>query len=163
MPLTIDAAAILQARRGHEVGLSDWVTVTQEMVDRYADLTDDRQFLHVDPVAAARTPFDGTIAHGFLLIGLLARLGQDLDLGLPPVAMSVNYGFDKVRLVAPVRTGKRIRGRFTLRQAVERGPGQWLVTIGTTVDIDGGTQPALVADWLVLLVLQAAESSRALA
>lgn len=140
----------LKARVGEEVGVSDWMLVTQSMIDRFADLTDDHQFIHVDPVLAAQTPFGGTIAHGFLVLSLLAPLGRSAEFVLKGVQMGMNYGFDRVRLMAPVRSGQRIRGRFVLKDLVERAPGQWLSTLGVTVEIEGGTKPAIVADWLGL-------------
>ena len=150
MTVKLNRAADLQARIGQEIGLSDWVEVTQSMIDRFADLTDDHQFIHVDPVAAAATPFGGTIAHGFLVLSLLARLGRAADFVLEGVQMGMNYGFDRVRLMAPVRSGKRVRGRFVLKDLVERSPGQWLSTLSVTVEIEGEPKPAIVADWLGL-------------
>jgi acyl dehydratase len=142
--------AELQARIGQEVGLSDWVEVTQDMINRFADLTDDHQFIHVDPVLAAKTPFGGTIAHGFLVLSLLAKLGKAAEFVLEGIQMGMNYGFDRVRLMAPVKAGKRIRGRFVLKDLVERAPGQWLSTLAVTVEIEGESKPAIVADWLGL-------------
>ena len=150
MDIKLHKPADLQARIGQEIGLSDWVDVTQDMVDRFADLTDDHQFIHVDPVAAAGTPFGGTIAHGFLVLALLSKLGRAAEFILEGVQMGMNYGFDRVRLMAPVRTGKRIRGRFVLKDLVERAPGQWLSTLTVTVEIEGEAKPAVVADWLGL-------------
>lgn len=146
--------AAVQARIGTEVGLSDWLLVTQDMVDRFADLTDDHQFIHVDPVAAARTPFGGTIAHGFLVVSLLASLAKDVDVALEGIAMGVNYGFDRLRMVGPVHVGRRIRGRFVLKDFVERSPGQWMSTLGVTVEVEGSDRPAIVADWVSLQVLR---------
>jgi acyl dehydratase len=138
----------LKARIGQEIGLSDWVEVTQDMINRFADLTDDHQFIHVDPVLAAQTPFGGTIAHGFLVLSLLAKLGKAAEFVLQGVQMGVNYGFDKVRLMAPVKSGKRIRGRFVLKDLIERAPGQWLSTLAVSVEIEGESKPAIVAEWL---------------
>lgn len=148
--VTFSTPDALLARLGQEVGLSDWVLVTQDMIDRFADLTDDHQFIHVDPALAAQTPFGGTIAHGFLVLSLLGKLGQAAGIALEGVQMGVNYGFDKVRMVAPVRSGRRIRARFVLRGLEQRGPGQWLSTLGVTVEIEGEAKPAIVADWLGL-------------
>lgn len=142
--------AELQSRIGQEIGLSDWVAITQDMIDRFADLTDDHQFIHVDPALAAKTPFGGTIAHGFLVLSLLSKFGQAAEFVLEGIQMGMNYGFDKVRLMAPVRSGKRIRGRFVLKDLVERVPGQWLSTMVVTVEIEGESKPAVVAEWLGL-------------
>ena len=138
----------LKARIGSEIGVSDWVPVTQDMINRFADLTDDHQFIHVDPVLAAQTPFGGTIAHGFLVLSLLASMGKSAEFILQGVQLGVNYGFDKVRLMAPVKSGKRVRGRFVLKALVERAPGQWLSTMSVTVEIEGEAKPAIVAEWL---------------
>ncbi|HEY8384330.1 MAG TPA: MaoC family dehydratase [Microvirga sp.] len=145
----------LQARIGEEIGVSPWVTVTQERIDHFAEVTEDRQFIHVDPERAATTPFGGTIAHGFLSLSLLSAMGQA---ALPPVrgrAMGVNYGFDKVRFVSPVRSGARVRGRFVLGDAVLRSPTELMLRYGVSVEIEGSAKPALVADWLTLAVLGA--------
>jgi len=138
----------LLARLGQEVGVSEWVEVNQQMIDRFADLTDDHQFIHVDPELAAKSPFGGTIAHGFLILSMLAKLGRSAQFALQGVVMGVNYGFDKVRMVSPVKSGKRIRGRFTLKCLAERAPGQWLSTLGVVVEIEGEEKPAVFADWL---------------
>ena len=140
----------LRARIGQEIGVSDWATITQDMIDRFADLTDDHQFIHTDPVAAAATPFGGTIAHGFFVLSLIAKFGQSAEFLLQGVQMGMNYGFERVRLMAPVKTGKRIRGRFVLKDLVERSAGQWLSTLGVTIEIEGEQKPAVVADWLGL-------------
>ena len=136
------------ARVGNEVGLSPWVEMSQDTINRFADLTDDHNFIHIDPVAAAATPFGGTIAHGFLVLSMLASLAKEVDLALEGLMTGVNYGFDKVRMVAPVRAGKRIRGRFVLKEFTEKGPGQWLSTLAVTVETEGETRPAIVAEWL---------------
>ena len=140
----------LRGRIGQEIGLSDWCVITQEMIDRFADLTDDHQWIHVDREAAARSPLGGTIAHGFLVLSLLAKLSSSADIQLEGVKMGMNYGFDKVRMTNPVRSGSRIRGRFVLKDLVERGPGQWLSTMTVAVEVEGQAKPALVADWLGL-------------
>jgi len=140
----------LRGRIGQEIGLSDWCVITQEMIDRFADLTDDHQWIHVDREAAARSPLGGTIAHGFLVLSLLAKLSSSADIQLEGVKMGMNYGFDKVRMTSPVRSGSRIRGRFVLKDLVERGPGQWLSTMTVAVEVEGQAKPALVADWLGL-------------
>ncbi|HYJ84048.1 MAG TPA: MaoC family dehydratase, partial [Allosphingosinicella sp.] len=115
----------IQSKVGTEVGLSDWILVDQARIDAFADVTEDPQFIHVDPEAAAKTPFGGTIAHGFLTLSLLSRMAADAMVRLEGVKMAVNYGFERVRFMAPVRSGKRIRGRFTLLRFEEKKPGQW--------------------------------------
>ena len=140
----------LRARIGQEVGVSDWCLIDQEMIDRFADLTDDHQWIHVDRAAAAASPFGGTIAHGFLVLSLLAKLATAADIVLAGTKMGMNYGFDKVRMTSPVRAGSRIRGRFVLRDVAERGPGQWLVTMTATVEVEGQAKPAIIAEWLGL-------------
>ncbi len=148
--MTMQTPAALRARIGQQIGLSDWLAVDQGMIDRFADLTGDHQFIHVDPVAAARTPFGGTIAHGFLVLSLLAQLAASADYVLEGATMGMNYGFEKVRMTGPVRAGKRIRGRFVLKDFVERAPQQWLATLLVTVEIEDEPKPALVAEWLAL-------------
>ena len=140
----------VRGRIGTEVGLSPWVEISQDMINRFADLTDDHLFIHIDPVAAAATPFGGTIAHGFLVMSLLSSLAKGVNVALEGLVTSVNYGFDKVRMVSPVHAGKRIRGRFVLQDFTEKGPGQWLLTLAATVEIEGEARPALVAEWLSL-------------
>src|ERR1700760_2648198 len=102
------------SRVGQEIGVSDWLAVDQARIDAFADATEDRQFIHIDPDAAPQTPFGGTIAHGFLSLSLLSRMGAEAMLIPDGVKMGVNYGLDRVRFIAPVRSGKRVRGRFTL-------------------------------------------------
>jgi acyl dehydratase len=140
--------AALAARTGEEIGASGWTTVDQDMIDRFAALTGDDYFIHTDPErAAAETPFGGAVAHGFLTLSLLAPMAYD---ALPDIAgrhMQVNYGFDRVRFVAPVPAGARIRARFVLA-ACEHRPGEATITWRVTVEIAGGERPALVADWL---------------
>jgi acyl dehydratase len=140
----------LKGRIGQEIGLSEWLLVDQDMINRFADLTHDHQFIHVDPVAAAHTPLGGTIAHGFLILSLLPKLGESSQLTLAGATMGMNYGFEKVRMTGPVRAGKRIRGRFVLKDLLERAPQQWLSTLAVTVEIEGEPRPAIVAEWLGL-------------
>src|SRR5919205_4083664 len=125
----------IRERVGQEVGVSDWILVDQARIDAFADVTEDPQFIHVDPEAAAKTPFGGTIAHGFLTLSLLSRMAADAMLRPEGVKMGVNYGFDKVRFMAPVRSGKRVRGRFRLDRFEEKRPGQWQFVHNVTVEI----------------------------
>jgi acyl dehydratase len=141
----------ISARVGSEVGVSDWILVDQDRIDAFAAVTEDPQFIHIDPEAAARTPFGGTVAHGFLTLSLLSRMAADAMLRPDGAKMGVNYGFERVRFMAPVRSGKRVRGRFTLIRFEEKKPGQWQFVHNVTVEIEGEEKPALVADWLGLV------------
>ena len=136
---------------GDEVGMSSWLTLVQDRISTFADATEDRQFIHVDPDAAARTPFGGTIAHGFLTLSLLSRMAAEVLLVPDTTKMVVNYGLDRVRFLAPVRSGKRVRGRFRLDAVDEKAPGQILLRHEVTVEIEGEDKPALSAQWLTLL------------
>ncbi|WP_114952401.1 MaoC family dehydratase [Sphingosinicella terrae] len=136
------------AKVGSEVGVSDWIAIDQAAILAFADVTQDHQFIHVDPEAAAATPFGGTIAHGFLTLSLLSRMAADAMLTPRDMRMAVNYGFDKVRFLAPVHSGRRVRGRFRLAAFDEKRPGQWQVVHNVTVEIEGEDKPALIADWI---------------
>lgn len=135
---------------GKEVGVSDWLTIDQERIDRFADVTEDHQFIHVDPEAAKTTPFGTTVAHGFLTLSMLSRLAKDAVLILEGIKMGVNYGFERIRFVTPVKSGKRIRGRFTLMSADQKIPGQWSLKYAVKVEVEGEAKPALVAEWLTM-------------
>ena len=123
----------------------------QERINEFADATEDRQFIHIDPEAAARTPFGGTIGHGFLTLSMLSRMAAEAMLVPDSIKMAVNYGLDRVRFIAPVRSGRRIRGRFRLDSVDEKAPGQLLLRHTVTVEIEGEEKPALTAEWLGLL------------
>jgi len=133
---------------GQEVGLSRWITVDQARIDAFARITEDEQFIHVDPERAKSTPFGGTIAHGFLTLSLASAMSYDAVAPLDGVVMGVNYGFDKLRFLAPVPAGSNIRGRFTLLSAEDKGGGRWLLKHELTVEIEGADKPALIAEWL---------------
>lgn len=148
-----DALAADQEKIGTEVGVSDWITISQDMIDGFARVTLDSQWIHVDPVrAAAETPFGGTIAHGFLTLSLASRMFYDCFDPLPGQAMGINYGFDKLRFLAPVRAGARIRGRFVLSRVRKRSETELLRIHDLTVEIENQDTPALVASWLGLTV-----------
>ena len=135
---------------GKEIGVSPWRVVSQEMIDKFADATDDHQFIHVDPVRAAETPFGGTIAHGFLSLSLLSALAYEAIPPIQGVNIGVNYGFDRVRFASPVRSGARIRGRFVLAELTTR-PSGWLhLNYDVTIEIEGSKKQALTARWLTL-------------
>ena len=137
---------------GSEVGISSWIVIDQARIDAFADATEDRQFIHVDPAAARQTPFGGTIAHGFLSLSLLSRMGAEAMLVPQGMNIAINYGLDRVRFLAPVRSGSRVRGRFTLDSVDEKAAGQVLLRHTVTVEIEGEDKPALSAVWLALIV-----------
>ncbi|KQT86340.1 Nodulation protein N [Aurantimonas sp. Leaf443] len=147
----------LEAFRSHLHGaefVSGWITVDQAMIDTFADATIDHQFIHVDPERAkAETPYGGTIAHGFLTLSLLSTLAYDALPGIERTRMGINYGFDKVRFLTPVKAGARVRGRFRLIGLTERA-----VSVQTAwdaqVEIEGAPRPALSAHWITLAVLE---------
>jgi acyl dehydratase len=141
----------IRSRIGQEIGVSDWLTMDQKRIDEFAESTEDRQFIHVDPQAAAQTPFGTTIAHGFLSLSMLSRMAAEVMLIPDTTRMAVNYGLDRVRFIAPVKSGKRIRGRFRLDSIEEKAPGQLLLRHTVTVVIEGEEKPALTAEWLGLL------------
>jgi acyl dehydratase len=139
----------LQARIGEEIGVSEWVEVTQAMIDKFADATGDHQFIHVDPERAKLTPFGGTIAHGFLTLSLMPQLMAKSDgPRITEMKMGVNYGGNKTRFLSPVRSGKRVRGRFKLLELDEKRPGQWQQTLELIIEIEGEDKPALIAEWI---------------
>ena len=149
MPIT--SLHDIRSRVGDEVGVSSWLTVDQARIDAFADATEDHQFIHVDPAAAAAAGLSGTIAHGFLSLSLLSRMAAEAMLLPEGLKMALNYGFDRIRFLAPVRSGKRVRGRFVLDSVEEKAPGQWLMRHNVTVEIEGEDKPALTAVWLGLM------------
>ena len=145
--------AEIRSRIGQEIGVSDWIMVDQDRIAAFAEATEDRQFIHLDPVLAAQTPFGGTIAHGFLSLSLLSRMAADVMQVPDSTKMAVNYGLDRVRFIAPVRAGTRVRGRFTLDSADDKAPGQLLLKHSVTVEIEGENKPALTVQWLGLIFI----------
>ncbi len=143
----------LKDRLGEVVGTSDWIRIDQMRINAFAGVTEDDQFIHVDQEAAARTPFGGTIAHGFLTLSMLSRMSMQALKPLDGVVMGINYGFDKVRFLQPVRAGKRIRGHFTLLSVEEKDAGRWLIRHEVSVEIEGEDKPALIAQWLGMQVV----------
>ncbi len=138
---------------GKEVGLSSWRVVSQEMIDKFADATDDHQFVHTDPErAAAETPYGGTIAHGFLSLSLLSAMTFEAVPSLEGMALGVNFGFERLRFVAPVRSGARIRARFVLAHFRLRPSGIAEINHDVTIEIENSPRPALTAHWLTLLM-----------
>ncbi|MDP1932227.1 MAG: MaoC family dehydratase [Gammaproteobacteria bacterium] len=143
-----------QAYVGQEVGITQWFEVTQERVNQFAEATGDFQFIHIDPERAkAETPFGGTIAHGFLTLSLLSMLSSQTDtIKIKGSVVSINYGLDKVRFMSPVKVGKRIRARFELMSAVQKGSNV-LLKHKATVEIEGEDKPAMIAEWLGMQVI----------
>lgn len=139
----------LKALVGKTIGTSEWLIVDQDMINKFADATGDHQFIHVDVEKAKLTPFGGTIAHGFLSLSLMPVLTDTADLPrLENIRMGVNYGGNKTRFLAPVRSGKRVRGHFKLLEIEEKRPGQWQQTVEYTLEIEGEDKPALIAEWI---------------
>ena len=150
------ADTITIQERATQIGsetVSDWVEVTQEMINKFADATGDHQFIHVNPEMAKMTPFGGTIAHGFLTLSLMPLLSSKVADApkIEGVKMGVNYGGNKVRFLQPVRSGKRVRGRFVLTEFAEKRPGQWQQTTEITIEIEGEDKPAMIAEWIGLV------------
>jgi acyl dehydratase len=133
---------------------SPWLEITQERINQFADATNDHQFIHVDPGKAAKTPFGGPIAHGFLSLSVLSYLNAQSAVLPEGLVMGVNYGSDKVRYLAPVRVGKRIRSRQKVLDVSEKKPGQWLTKTAVTVEIEGESTPALIAEILSLFIVR---------
>ncbi|MBI5264168.1 MAG: MaoC family dehydratase [Bradyrhizobium sp.] len=136
---------------GKEIGLSSWHLLDQNRINAFADVIEDHQFIHVDPEGAKQTPFGTTIAHGFLTMSLLSIMSYEVMPAIEGTTMGVNYGFDKLRFISPVRSGSRVRGRFTLTEAKLRKPNELQSRTNVTVEIEGEDKPALVADWLGLI------------
>ena len=151
----VDSIDELRGLVGTELGAGPWVEITQDRVNRFADATDDHQFIHVDPERAAKTPFGGTIAHGYLTLSLLPMLGRERE-GIQvdlKQKMIVNYGMNRVRFVSPVKVGSRIRLRSVLQAVEEISSNVYQLTYGQTVEIEGGERPALVAETLTRVYL----------
>lgn len=153
MPNTIKAHE-LPSLVGQETEPSSWFEVTQERVNRFADATNDHQFIHIDQEKAAQTPFGGTIAHGFLTLSLVPFLTAEKARQVEGVEMGINYGSDKVRFLQPVPVGSRIRARQVLREAVEKKPGQWLTRTTVTIEIEDQERPALIAEFIAMLIVK---------
>jgi len=147
LPRTL-AASELETLVGTEVGVSSWYLIDQVRIDAFAEVTQDHQFIHVDPERAAETPFGGTIAHGFLTLSLLSAMGVEAQPKIKGATMGINYGFDKVRFLAPVKAGSRVRGRFVLSRLSRPKPQEVDIVWQSTVEIENGKRPALVAEWL---------------
>ena len=141
----------IAAKTGETIATSEWVDMSQERINQFADATGDHQFIHVNEEAAKMTPFGGTIAHGFLTLSMIPYLSANSDMPrLEGVKMGVNYGGNKTRFISPVRSGKRIRGHWKLLEMVEKRPGQWQQTCEITIEIEGEDKPALICEWMTL-------------
>ncbi len=132
------------------LGVSDWIVIEQGIIDQFADVTRDWQFIHIDPVRAKETPFGGTIAHGLFTLSLVSAMSFTAVPAIAGAQMVINYGFNSIRFISPVLSGSRVRGSFTLKQFVERQPRQWQSTLDVRVDIENVLKPALIAEWLIL-------------
>ena len=143
----------IRGRVGQEIGLSSWVRIDQTRIDAFADVTEEWQFIHVDAKAAAETPFGGTIAHGFLTLSMISKMSGEVMLVPEGTRIVVNYGLDRVRFLAPVRSGKTVRGRFLLDSVKDRAPGQIMLRHTVTVEIEDEDKPALTAQWVSLVLL----------
>jgi acyl dehydratase len=139
---------------GQEVGITEWLEIDQERINKFADATGDHQYIHVDPERAAQTPFGTTIAHGFLTLSLMSMFrSMNGGIKLENAVMGINYGLDKVRFINPVKVGNKIRARFELISAEEKKPNHYLMKHNVTIDIDGEEKPALIAEWLGMTVV----------
>lgn len=138
---------VYEAMVGQELGVSRWIGITQDRIDRFAECTGDRQYIHVDPVRAAASPFGRTIAQGFLTLSMIAEMMSDIP-AMAGVETSVNYGLNRLRFIAPVGVGSRVRGRFLLMQFEQVEPSVIQTVLKITVEIEGEPKPALVAEWL---------------
>lgn len=137
---------------GADLGTTQWLMIDQKRIDAFADCTLDQQFIHVDPENAAKTPFGGTIAHGFLSLSLLSHFAETVGCGFENTVMGINYGLDKVRFLAPVMVNSRIRAKAILLDVSEKKPGQFLIKQQVTIEIEGAPTPALIAEWLTMAI-----------
>jgi acyl dehydratase len=131
---------------------SEWILVSQERINTFADCTEDHQFIHIDQEKAAKTPFGGTIAHGFLTLSLLSKMVEGNGVMPENTVMGINYGFDKVRFLTPVRAGKRVRANVTISAVDRKDDNRFLIKQSISVEIEGEENPALIADWLTMVV-----------
>ncbi len=136
---------------GKEMEPGEWFTIDQDRVNQFADVTVDHQFIHLDEEAAKKTPFGGTIAHGFLTLSLLTHLASKSSLVPKEILMGVNYGFEKVRFINPVRVGSEVRALVTIADVTEKNAGQYLIKQAISIEIKGQDKPALVCEWLIMM------------
>jgi acyl dehydratase len=154
--MTMAVKVVPKAEIANAVGTryepSEWIDITQDRINTFADCTEDHQFIHVDEEAAAKTPFGSTIAHGLLTLSLLPKLIEGQGVVPENLVMGLNYGFDKVRFLAPVRVGKRVRGHVEILSVDQKDDNRFLIKQGISVEIEGEDTPALVAEWLNMMV-----------
>jgi len=141
----------IKAYVGKEIGVSDWFTLDQDRISRFADVTEDHMFLHVNPEAASQTPFGGTIAHGLLTLSMMPVMAYQAVPGVSGTKMGVNYGYNKVRFMAPVKSGKRVRGRFVVKALEPQSGGRMQIVHDCAIEIEGEEKPALVAEWITMV------------
>lgn len=146
--LTLDE---IRAFIGEEIGVSEWFELDQDRINRFADLTEDHMFLHVNPEAASETPFGGTIAHGLFTLSMMPVMAYQAMPGVSGSKMGVNYGYDKVRFMAPVKSGKRIRGRFVVKGVEDKGDGRVQIIQSVIIEIEDESKPALAAEWITMV------------
>ena len=138
---------------GFQTEPTEWFKVEQSQINAFADATLDHQFIHVDAEKAAKTPFGSTIAHGFLSLSMLAHFAESFSVGIEGVKMGINYGFDKVRFLTPVKVNSEIRALATIDTIIEKSPGKFMITFSVTVEIKGEEKPALMAQWLTMQIV----------
>jgi acyl dehydratase len=144
----------VHAQVGGEPRYSRWYELDQNRIDKFGDVTDDWQFIHVDPERAAQTPFGGTIAHGFLTLSMLSAMSYDSEKPIVGTAMAINYGFNKVRFTSPVKSGSKVRAKFVTKSVEQKTENSVLITRKVTVEIENESRPALTAEWLGYTVLE---------
>ncbi len=137
---------------GHKFEPSEWMTIEQDRIDTFADCTEDHQFIHVDAEKAAQTPFGTTVAHGFLTLSMLTRLMENTGFYPEGIVMGLNYGCDKVRFLTPVKSGARIRARAEVLSVDQKDDNRFLIKQNITVEIEGEEKPALIAEWLTMMI-----------
>ncbi|QFU76442.1 MaoC family dehydratase [Halioglobus maricola] len=152
MPLKTVSLEEFHALVGTKFEPGPWISIEQDRINTFADCTEDHQFIHIDEEAAKQTPFGGTIAHGFLTLSLMVKMIEDVGVMPANVVMGMNYGFDKIRFLSPVRAGKRVRANVELLDLTEKDGGRLLIKQGVSVEIEGEETPALVAEWLSMVV-----------
>jgi len=154
--LNVIPADELENHIGEEIGVSEWIEITQERINQFADATNDHQFIHVDPEAAkaAPTPWDTTIAHGFLTLSLVSYMSVTSGFMPSQMQTAVNYGSDKVRFMEAVPVDSKIRGKFVLTEAQYKKNGRWLVKTTVTIEIEGVEKPAAIVETLTLYIVK---------